>query len=134
MDWERASAGRSSRVDLPPYPWNKERVWFEGVQADAAAPEARRDHTRILGNRVRAVQPHWETNLASPSLKYIADHRIHDAIVFPGAAYVAMALDAAADLGHARPTLEHVEFRKALFLPDDMRCGCRLSSIRRRGA
>ncbi len=120
-DWERALGRPACRVDLPPYPWNKERVWFEGVQSDAAAPDARRDHTRILGNRVRAVQPHWETNLASPSLSYLADHRIHDAIVFPGAAYVAMALDAAADLGEAHPVLEHVEFRKALFLPDDMR-------------
>jgi 1-acyl-sn-glycerol-3-phosphate acyltransferase len=119
VEWARVLGRPARRVDLPPYPWNKERVWFEGVQADAA-PEAR-DHTRILGTRVRTVQPLWETNLASPALKYIADHRIHDAIVFPGAAYVAMALDAAADLGQSHPVLEHVEFHKALFLPDDMR-------------
>jgi 1-acyl-sn-glycerol-3-phosphate acyltransferase len=118
--WDRVLGRPGRRVDLPPYPWNKERVWFEGVKPEAVAPETRRDHTRILGSRVRAVQPHWETNLASPALAYIADHRIHDAIVFPGAAYVAMALDAAVDLGHHAPALEHVEFRRALFLPDDM--------------
>jgi acyl transferase domain-containing protein len=121
IEWEGVLGRPRCRVDLPSYPWNKERVWFEGVKPEATAADTRRDHTRILGSRVRAVQPHWETNLASPALGYIADHRIHDAIVFPGAAYVAMALDAAADLGYANPMLEGVEFRKALFLPDDMR-------------
>ena len=119
--WEEVLGRPSRRVELPSYPWNKERVWFEGASADSPAAAPQRDHTRILGSRVRAVQPHWETQLASPALSYIADHRIHGAIVFPGAAYVAMALDAAIDLGHRRPVLEHVEFRKALFLPDDMR-------------
>ncbi|HEX4568728.1 MAG TPA: acyltransferase domain-containing protein, partial [Vicinamibacterales bacterium] len=121
IEWERVLGRPRSRVELPSYPWNKERVWFEGARVDTSAAETRRDHTRILGSRIRAVQPHWETNLASPSLAYIGDHRIHNAIVFPGAAYVAMALDAATELGYEDPTLEHVEFRKALFLPDDMR-------------
>ena len=49
-------------------------------------PASNGHDTTILGRRVRTVQPHWEVDLKSPALVYLNDHRIHGAIVFPGAA------------------------------------------------
>jgi 1-acyl-sn-glycerol-3-phosphate acyltransferase len=135
VTWDVALGRPQTHVDLPLYAWNKERVWLDAVPAsDAAAAAAaglvfaanggvnggsNGHDTSILGSRVRAVQPHWEVDLASPALDYLQDHRIHGAIVFPGAAYVAMALEAAAAIGGTSTLgLEGVEFRKALFVPD----------------
>jgi 1-acyl-sn-glycerol-3-phosphate acyltransferase len=121
VNWEAALGRPRTHVALPLYAWNKERVWLDGAPAAAAPEVGSNGHdTRILGSRVRTVQPHWEVDLASPALSYLQDHRIHGAIVFPGAAYVAMALEAAAEVGGSasRLELEGMEFRKALFVPD----------------
>lgn len=127
VKWNAALGRPQTRVTLPLYAWNKERVWLDGAQAEPTYSGSNGNDTRILGSRVRAVQPHWEVNLASPALDYVQDHRIHGAVVFPGAAFVAMALDAAADLGHAQPTLDDIEFKKALFVPDDL--GLRIQTV-----
>ncbi|HET8647108.1 MAG TPA: polyketide synthase dehydratase domain-containing protein, partial [Vicinamibacteria bacterium] len=50
----------------------------------------------------------------------MGDHRIHGAVVFPGAGYVAMALQAATEVAAGSAVeLEGVEFRKALFVPEE---------------
>jgi 1-acyl-sn-glycerol-3-phosphate acyltransferase len=119
-DWEKALGRPRRRVALPLYAWNKERVWLETAGAGASFAASNGHDSNILGSRVPTVTPHWEVDLKSPALQYLNDHRIHGAIVFPGAAYVAMALEAAAEVsGGARLGLEGVEFRKALFIPED---------------
>ncbi len=115
--WETVIGPPRSRVPLPLYPWHRERVWLD-APASAREEDSASD-TGILGHRVRAVQPQWEVNLASPALAYIGDHRIHGAIVFPGAGYVAMGLEMAAAVAPAPAlVLEDIEFRKALFVPE----------------
>jgi 1-acyl-sn-glycerol-3-phosphate acyltransferase len=120
VDWEKVLGRPRTRVALPLYAWNKERVWLESLPASATPEVGVNGHNvGILGGRVRTVRPHWEVDLKNPALAYLQDHRIHGAIVFPGAAYVAMALEAAAEIaGTSSVGLEGVEFRKALFIPE----------------
>ncbi len=122
VDWAKVQGRPSRRVSLPLYAWNKERVWLDLSTAavlDDAAP-AGANGTSILGHRVRSVQPHWEVDLENPALDYINDHKIHGAVVYPGAAYVAMALEAASQIsGTSSLGLEDVAFRKALFVPEN---------------
>jgi acyl transferase domain-containing protein/1-acyl-sn-glycerol-3-phosphate acyltransferase/acyl carrier protein len=125
IDWDGVHEGHRASVRLPLYPWQRERHWFNGVaeserqRGDAVASNAA-DHHPVLGRRVRSAHPLWESSLRGDALAYLDDHQIQGAVVFPGAAYVEMALSAAKSLqaeGSDAPiALRGVEFSRALFL------------------
>ena len=80
------------RVSLPTYPWRKERYWHP--QTAERRLEQRRAHP-LLGWRLDVVETTWE-NILDPAIQqWLNDHKVGDAVVFPGACYVEMALAAA---------------------------------------
>ncbi len=126
VNWDGVFEGRRSSVRLPSYPWQRERHWFQGitegerntgagVQANPAGQHP------LLGRRVRSAHPLWESSLGGDSLAFLDDHQIQGTVVFPGAAYVEMALAAARSLqtetANAPVGLRGIEFSRALFLP-----------------
>ena len=104
-------------VALPGYPWQLKSYWNESV-------EAREDRHYIevhplLGQRANASQPAWDREVNTRVLPYLADHRIQGTVLVPGAAMVEMALAAAHETyGAGCYTVENLEFRKAVVLPD----------------
>ena len=48
----------------------------------------------LLGTRVHVSMPTWESWIEPQSDPFIADHKIQGATVYPGAAYIEMALAA----------------------------------------
>src|SRR5262249_39787421 len=67
-----------------------------------------------------SADPSWELALDPRALQYLADHRVHQQIVFPAAAYVEMARAVAQEhCGTDACILEDVRFHKALFLPEN---------------
>ena len=118
LDFARLAALDARRVDLPRYPWQRERYW-------RAATGARRPGGHPLLGTALAVAALpgarcWDHTLAIATLPYLADHRVGGAVVVPGAAYVEIALAAAAqafpDTAYA---LEAVAFEQLLALPAD---------------
>ncbi|HEX8360252.1 MAG TPA: acyltransferase domain-containing protein, partial [Longimicrobium sp.] len=117
--WERlyAEGGRFTR--LPAYPWQRERCWNE-------SPASVRDRLEtgahpLLGQRQPSPHPTWEIELDKDRVAYLNDHEIQGTVVYPGAAYVEMALAAAREIFGDRAGAmcgTDVRFRKALFLPD----------------
>jgi acyl transferase domain-containing protein/aryl carrier-like protein len=104
-------------VGLPSYPWQRERYWQESEVAEQIRL-GWRVHP-LLGRRLASAHPSWELDLDAHLLPYLDDHRIQGAVVYPGAAYVEMALAAAREVfGEGPCALEEVEFQRALFLPD----------------
>ena len=125
VQWDGVFGARRSTVKLPAYPWQRERHWFEATPSDDArdfgVPAGSAEQHPLLGRRVRAAHSLWESSLGGDRLAYLDDHRIQGTVVFPGAAYVEMALDAARAM---RPTggddaisVRNVTFKRALFLP-----------------
>ena len=127
LDWDGVFDGRRSNVPLPTYPWQRERHWLETGDRppapEAGAGENAAAHHPLLGRRVRAPQPLWDSSLAGDRLAYLDDHLIQGTVVFPGAAYLEMALAAArAVRGGDQPLrIQRVTFKRALFIADRSR-------------
>jgi myxalamid-type polyketide synthase MxaD len=94
-DWS-AFYPASSFGPLPPYPWQRERYWKEAV-ATRQDRLGELEHP-LLGARRDEPLPTWRRRLDGSRPAYIADHRVMDANLFPGAGYVEMALAASRSL------------------------------------
>lgn len=107
-------------VRLPAYPWQRERYWEES--AESAQDRLGQPVHPLLGRRAASVHPAWDSVLDAHSVPFLRDHQIQGAVVYPGAAFVEMGMAATRHhLGDDTTAVElrDVEFRKALFLPDD---------------
>lgn len=81
-------------VSLPLYPWQRERHWYKASAEGMRSMERRRVHD-LLGWRLPDSDISWENVLDPVMLPWLADHKVGGAMVFPGAAYLEMALAAA---------------------------------------
>jgi 1-acyl-sn-glycerol-3-phosphate acyltransferase len=116
VDWDGLQPRHVKHVDLPRYPWQRERHWFESAPADAVSA-ADAGSNPLLARRLRGPRPVWESALGGERLAWLDDHVIQGTVPFPGAGYVAMALGAARELlGAQAPAVRGLEFRRALFL------------------
>ena len=101
-------------MPLPTYPWQRERHWAETAEAQ----QDRLGQEPIPSWAARRRGP---PRLAAPQpapAAYLEDHRLRQAPLLPGAAYVEMALAAAGQTwGQGALELEGMAFKKALFLP-----------------
>lgn len=84
------------RVQLPNYPWQRERHWHPRTSESLFSIERRRVHP-LLGWRIPEAAHAWENVIDPTVLPWLADHKVGGGVVFPGAAYVEMALAAACE-------------------------------------
>ncbi|MBI5722134.1 MAG: type I polyketide synthase [Burkholderiales bacterium] len=130
LDWTALLPRARSHVDLPLYPWQRERHWCEaanqmasaGAAAAASAGHGRRGAHPLLARRFDLAGQEavcWETTLDAAHFAYLADHVVRGSPLFPAAAYCEAALAAAQESrpGH-RFGLRDVEFHAAWALPD----------------
>ncbi|KAL4804624.1 hypothetical protein BDV18DRAFT_165984 [Aspergillus unguis] len=121
-------------IDLPKYPWNHETkhplLLNRSTQDYKFATHPRHD---LIGSRLpggNRMEPVWRNYLRLDDVPWIKDHVIGSAIIVPGAAYLAMAIEAAAqfaedeslggppfDFEDARFHLQTVSIKAALVLP-----------------
>ncbi len=109
-------------VSLPGYPWQRERFWLDPQAADAEEKGHFIDDESLhplLGRALTiAGQPGtrlWENLFDLSHLSYVSDHRVENAVLLPGAAFLDMAVCAAYEVfGEGPLTLEEVQFQEAL--------------------
>jgi NADPH:quinone reductase-like Zn-dependent oxidoreductase/acyl carrier protein len=128
VEWSRGPEAKGRCVPLPSYAWQRERYWMDTVPASAmtgassGAGLVRAGGHPLAGAEftvsTQAGTRFWETQLSVSRVAYLGDHRVGEAVVLPGTAYVEMGLWAAAESfgreGHYE--LEEVRFREALVL------------------
>ncbi|KAL4917332.1 hypothetical protein BDW62DRAFT_201954, partial [Aspergillus aurantiobrunneus] len=136
-----AKAYRPSKVliDLPKYPWNHQTkhplIVNRATQDYRFATHPRHD---LIGSRLpggNRMEPIWRNYLRLDDVPWIKDHVIGSAIIVPGAAYLAIAVEAAAQFAEdttlggppfsveeAKFHLQTVTIKAALVLPADGRC------------
>ena len=115
IDWHKLYPVDARAIRLPSYHFQAESHWRESDHARRI--RVGRPAHPLLGIRLEVPKPSWKVDLDSPDLSYLADHRISDSIVFPGAGYVEMALAAAREVfGPAPCVLEDIEFQRFLVL------------------
>ncbi|MBB3230180.1 type I polyketide synthase [Halomonas stenophila] len=103
-------------VDLPRYPWQRERYWVQGT-ADGQGLLNRYYEHPLLGYRLAQQSHAWESQLDTGRLPWLADHVVGEGAIFPGAGFVELAL-AAARHGKEQPLvdIEDLEIRAPLLL------------------
>ena len=117
INWESLYAKDGNFVHLPAYPWEQERFWLESPLSE----EYRLGSSihPLLGKKLNTPSPTWECELDPRALPYLADHRLHDSIVFPGSAYVEIALAALSELyPNESYVIEDVKILKGLFMSE----------------
>jgi len=126
VDWSRIYPAGGRCVELPCYPWHRERCWLENAEGDSQWEQVPSNETGrhpLLGRHFESAHPAgthlWEVTLDKKHLPYLDDHRIEGVAVLPASAYVEMALAAAVEVFGAQSfALKDIEFHRALFLPD----------------
>lgn len=114
--------GAREFVKLPAYVWQREPLDTAGAAESDGASELAGSHVPaggLLGPRVEsAVHAHthlFASALSLSRLPYLADHRVRDAALLPGAAYLDMSLAALREVFGAEPfALESLQLQQAL--------------------
>lgn len=107
--WQSYFPQLGRQVRLPNYPWQRERHWLPQTTEALLSFEQRRVHP-LLGWRMRGADAAWENILDPIAQPWLADHRVGGAVVYPGAAYIEMALAAAREyFGGATQELEELD-------------------------
>ncbi|MGW9123309.1 polyketide synthase dehydratase domain-containing protein, partial [Streptomyces sp. NPDC055663] len=121
VDW-RAVYGPHARVtDLPTYPFQRERYWLDTPVAtgDLSALGLVPAEHPLLGAEVELADGQGYVFTGKVSLKsqpWLADHAVVDTVLFPGTAFLELALLAGARAGV--PTVEGLTLELPLVLPE----------------
>lgn len=87
--------------DLPTYSWDhSHRYWYESRLSKQHRFREHGPHD-LLGTRIASstsLEPRWRHFISIESLPWLQEHVVDDLIVFPGAAYMCMAIEAASQL------------------------------------
>ena len=125
IDWRGADRGeRRQVVDLPTYPFQRQRHWFEAKLRPAAPAAGAFGGHPLLGRQLPSPlsQRQFESRLSSSEPAFIDDHRIGGTVLLPGAAGVEMAVAAAnAVFGPGLHAVEDLVLREAMIFAGDAR-------------
>ncbi len=115
VDWSLLYPRPDAPLKLPPYPWQRERLWAE--TEDSLLWRLGSDWHPLLGGPLGTARPTWSVTLNAQSPPYLRDHCVQGAVVYPAAAFVEMALSGARRvLGEGPIILQEVDLKKALVL------------------
>ncbi|KAI0005181.1 hypothetical protein F4779DRAFT_633577 [Xylariaceae sp. FL0662B] len=110
--------------NLPRYPWNHQRSYWTESRVASEWRFCKNPYHDLLGMKIpetSEIQPAWRNLLHLENASWLCDHKIKNDIVFPFAAYVAMAAEAISQVTGVRDAVElrHVRVTTALVLSMD---------------
>ena len=95
VNWAAFREDGARVATLPLYPWQRERHWLESSAKSSewsANVERKEGDHPLLGTRLRSARPLWEGFIGTGDTEYLQEHVVQGSPVYPGAAYVEMAL------------------------------------------
>ncbi len=119
--------GVSVIKDLPRYPWNHQiRHWSEPRvnKAHRFRPEAPHDLLGSLALGTNTIAPSWRHLVRIADLPWLQDHVVMSQVLYPGAGYICMAIEAAYQTAKASDKrvlgyqFRDIDFLQALVVPD----------------
>ncbi len=109
---------KGKSVILPNYPWQLEDYTIQ--YTTECAPEKRRVHP-LLGWPLDSVEKTWENVLDPRLLSWLGHHVVGEAVVFPAAGYVEIALAAGKDVFGENPyALEYLDIVAPLVFEENI--------------
>ncbi|KAK7222876.1 hypothetical protein V2G26_010879 [Clonostachys chloroleuca] len=117
------------RSDLPAYKWDHTvKHWHESrISRDyRLRPDPYHDLLGVRLSDSTAIEPRWRHMVGLTTLPWLADHVVDGLIIFPGSAYLCMAIEAVVQLARekhpSRPletvSVTDVSFLRGLVIPD----------------
>ncbi|MFB4304481.1 SDR family NAD(P)-dependent oxidoreductase [Actinomadura sp. GTD37] len=121
VDWTRVCGADARRVDLPTYPFQRERCRpaASAAPGDVASAGLRPSGHPLLGAAVELAGDDGLVltgRLSAAAHPWLADHGVAGTVLLPGAALVELALHAGRHLGCDR--VEELTLETPLFLPE----------------
>lgn len=120
-DGRVSAAEKGKPIRFPKYPWQHQEFSIETPEqhdyrmSDELHPFFKR-HVAFASN---GEQQLWEAGLSTDVSPYVSDHRVDDAIVFPGAAHIMMVMAASRHFfPHKNVFLSNLKFESALIVPE----------------
>ncbi|MDN5202950.1 SDR family NAD(P)-dependent oxidoreductase [Fulvivirgaceae bacterium BMA10] len=109
-------------VKLPRYVWQHESYWFENEE-NKKMRVGSKIHPHLKGFNQSISNPDnflWDIELDQNVHKYIENHKVDAAIIFPGTGHLELAYAVAKEsFPNEFEFLEDIHFESALFLPDE---------------
>ncbi|KAL6230297.1 hypothetical protein BDW75DRAFT_248783 [Aspergillus navahoensis] len=106
-------------VNLPRYPFNhKRRFWHEArnTRARRARTTPRTDLLGLPTDDHSTIAPRWTNFITPAEIPWLMDHQIQGIIIFPGAAMLAMVLEACKQVaGNHADSVQGYEFHDVTF-------------------
>ncbi len=121
IDWASyASSAAPQKIDLPTYPFQRQRYWVQARRPSATSANAPGDHP-LLGHRLRSPLKmiSYAGQIDAASLAYLGDHRVFASTILPATAFIEAALAAAPALGTGPATLTEMVIHEALVVAGD---------------
>ena len=114
-------------VDLPAYPWNRSTKYWGVSRLTQGYLHRTHGYHSLLGARLigsDSLNPAWRHFLNFDDSPWIEEHVVHGAMVYPGAGFLSMAIEAALQLAQpgrkiANVRLENVSILKALVIKEE---------------
>ena len=115
--------------DLPPYAWDHSETYWHESRLSKEYRFAVNPYHDLLGVRISSstpIEPRWRNLISVEKQPWLKDHRVNDQVIFPGAAYMCMAIEAVRQMseeaqkseGLCTYLLKDVSFSKALILQE----------------
>lgn len=118
IDWQQLFPTTGNFVQLPYYPWQRERHWHPVTAQSLGQLERRKVHP-LLGYALQQQALTWENQLDTRLNPMLADHVVGDTIIFPGAGFGELALAAALEWQPGTlAEVEELEIRAPLLLSE----------------
>lgn len=114
-------------LDLPNYEWHYDSTLWNESRVSVEFRNRKYKRHDLLGSEVHGgngITTTWRNMLKVKDVPWLEDHKLDQTIVFPGAGYVAMAIEAICQVTDTNPAdlpafgLRHVNILKALVLSD----------------
>ncbi len=83
--------------DLPPYPRTYKGILWEEPRVSRETRHRRDRHHELLGSHIAGADDltqSWQKVLQIKQLKWPESHKFEETVIFPGAGYIAMAIEA----------------------------------------
>ncbi|PVH97124.1 putative polyketide synthase [Periconia macrospinosa] len=119
-------------VDLPTYPWKHTQRYYHDVRIEKEYLNRKQPKLSLIGAPAPAVGEReylWRGHIRLSEEPWIGDHKIQGAILYPAAGYLAMALEAASQIGDetkkiASYTLRDIQLTSAAIISEEADLEC----------